>query len=151
MRLLQLSAHELEAYRLCLDDRPRSRQHFYLYGGLYGLHLLGWLHLGYKGSQFLMVRMKSLPREAAQVRPLQTELSSFLELPPPSATLPHGVCLSATMVTSKRQRLRAHNASVAEVKRSFKESSTAQSLAKFLAGHDALLNALIAREKVRVY
>jgi hypothetical protein len=150
-RLLQLTASELEAYRLCLDDRPRSRQHFYLYGGLYGLHLLGWLHLGYRGSQFLFVRMKSLPREFAQVRPLQTELASFLDLPKPPATMRRDVCLSATMVTSKRQRLRAHNATVADVKRSFKESSTARSLAKFLAGHDALLQALIAREKVRVY
>ena len=38
--LMHLSAVELAAYRACLDDRPRSRQHFYLYGGLYGLHLL---------------------------------------------------------------------------------------------------------------
>ena len=31
------------------------------------------------------------------------------------------------------------------------ETATAQSLRKFLAGHDALLQALIAREHVRVY
>ena len=55
------------------------------------------------------------------------------------------------MVTSKRQRLRAHNASVAEVKAAFKASPTAASLRRFLAGHDALLQALIARERVRVY
>ena len=29
-RLMGLSADELQAYRTCLDDRPRSRQHFYL-------------------------------------------------------------------------------------------------------------------------
>lgn len=152
MRLLKLSPAELEAYRLCLDDRPRSRQHFYLYGGLYALHLLGWLHMGFKGSQFLFVRMQSLPRQPSQVRPLQAELASFLDLPSPPATPERGVCLSATMVTSKRQKLRAHNGStVAAVKRDFRESETAQSLFKFLAGHDALLKALFEREKVRVY
>ena len=40
---------------------------------------------------------------------------------------------------------------VAEVKRDFRASETAQSLFKFLAGHDALLKALFEREKVRVY
>ena len=68
LKLLALSADGLASYRKCLDDRPRSRQHFYLYGGLYGLHLLGWLHMGFKGEQFLFVRMKSLPREPSQVR-----------------------------------------------------------------------------------
>ena len=43
------------------------------------------------------------------------------------------------------------NASVAEVKSGFKASETAKSLQRFLDGHDALLQALIAREKVRVY
>ena len=31
VRLLGLTAHELEVYRSCLDDRPRSKQHFYVY------------------------------------------------------------------------------------------------------------------------
>ncbi len=30
MRLMHVSADELQTYRTCLDDRPRSRQHFYL-------------------------------------------------------------------------------------------------------------------------
>ena len=30
MQLLNLPAEELSAYRACLDDRPRSKQHFYL-------------------------------------------------------------------------------------------------------------------------
>ena len=77
------SAGELQAYRTCLDDRPRAKQHFWLYGGLYGLHLLGWLHLGYSGEQFLLVKMGSLPRKAEQVAPLQKELAGrFTVLPP---------------------------------------------------------------------
>ena len=151
MRLLTLPPAELESYRLCLDDRPRSRQHFYLYGGLYALHLLGWLHMGYSGEQFLLVRMTSLPRARAQVAPLQRELAAFLGLRAPTAPSGPGVCMSATMITNKRQRLRAHNATVAQVKRAFRASPTAQSLQRFLAGHDALLQALIARERVRVY
>ena len=57
------------------------------------------------------------------------------------------------MVTSKRQKLRAHNGStVAAVKRDFRESETAQSaFFKFSPRHDALLKALFEREKVRVY
>lgn len=151
LRLLDLSADELQAYRTCLDDRPRSRQHFYLYGGLYGLHLLGWLNLGYSGDQFLFVRMTSLPREAAQVPPLQRELASFLRLPPPPPVPARGVCISATMVTRKGARVRAHNASIGEVKREFKASPTAASLRKFLAGHQALFEALVAREHVRIF
>ena len=150
VRLLGLTAHELEVYRSCLDDRPRSKQHFYVYGGLYGLHLLGWLHLGYAGEQFLFVRMTSLPRQPAQVPALQRELASFLNLPPPDRAEP-GVCISPTMVTTKGQRLRAHNASVAEVKAAFKRSATAASLRQFLSGHEALLQALISRERVRIY
>ena len=150
MTLLNLPPKEVEAYRLCLDDRPRSKQHFYLYGGLYALHLLGWLHLGYGGEQFLFVKMKSLPREPAQVPPLQRELASFIGMPPPARALP-GVCISATMVTSKGQRLRSHNATVADVKTAFKSSATGRSLQRFLSGHDELLRALMLREKVRVY
>lgn len=151
LRLLDLPPHELQAYRNCLDDRPRSRQHFYLYGGLYGLHLLGWLHLGYSGEQFLFVRMTSLPRKPAQVPPLQRELASFLGLPSPPVTPERGVCLAATMVTRQGARLRAHNASVSDVKREFKASPTAASLRAFFAGHEALLKALITREKIRVF
>ena len=62
-----------------------------------------------------------------------------------------GVCISPTMVTTKRQRLRAHNATVSQVKSDFKASETAASLKRFLSGHDALLKALMEREKVRVY
>jgi hypothetical protein len=151
MRLLTLPAHELAAYRACLDDRPRARQHFYIYGGLYGLHLLGWLHLGYRGEQFLMVRMRSLPRSPEQVPPLQRELSIFLGLPKPPPNAEPGVCISATMVTRASARVRAHNASISEVKRAFRASATAESLHRFLAGHEALLRALIKREGVRVY
>ena len=61
--LMGLSTAELTAYRLCLDERKRARQHFYMYGGLYGLHLLGWLHQGFSGEQFLFVRMTSLPKD----------------------------------------------------------------------------------------
>ena len=153
MALLALPADELATYRACLDDRPRSKQHFYLYGGLYALHLLGWFHMGYTGAQFLFVKMTSLPRTEAQALALQRELASFLDLPPPVALPPgeRSVCLSASMITSKGQRIRAHNASVREVKHAFKQSATAASLRKFFAGHDALLHALLARERVRVY
>ena len=41
--LAVLPPAELDAYRVCLDARKTSRQHFYVYGGLYALHLLGWL------------------------------------------------------------------------------------------------------------
>lgn len=119
-------------------------------GGLYGLHLLGWLHLGYRGDQFLFVRMTSLPRQSTQVVPLQRELASFLAMPPPPDVPKKGVCITPTMVTTKRQRLRAHNASVAQVKAAFRQSATATSLQTFLDGHEALLQALIAREHVKV-
>ena len=55
------------------------------------------------------------------------------------------------MITAKGQRIRAHNASVREVKRTFRTSATATSLQRFLTGHDALLRALFARERIRVY
>lgn len=153
MRLLTLPPPELAAYRACLDDRPRSKQHFYLYGGLYALHLLGWLHLGYKGERFLFVRMTSLPRTEQQVAPLQRELATFLGMSPPRSTAGRadGACLSATMITSKRQRIRAHNASVREVKAAFRSSPTAASLQRFFGKHQALLQALLERERVRVY
>ena len=57
--LLQLSSAQLTAYRLCLDDRKRARQHFWIYGGLYGLHMLGWLQLHFSAKQFLFVKMTS--------------------------------------------------------------------------------------------
>ncbi len=147
--LLDLPPAELLAYRTCLDDRPRSKQHFYLYGGLYGLHLLGWLHLGFRGPQFLFVKMASLPRDASQATALQAELAAFLALPPPPGG--GGACLSATMITRKAQKLRAHNATVSEVKRAFGASETAASVRRFLEGHQALLDALIRRERIRVY
>ena len=102
------------------------------------------------GDQFLFVKMTSLPRTTEQVPPLQKELASFLNLAPPERAEP-GVCISPTMVTTKRQRLRSHNATVAEVKRSFKASETGQALRTFLNGHDELLKALMSRDKVRVY
>ncbi len=61
------------------------------------------------------------------------------------------MCISPTMVTTQRQRLRAHNASIAQVKAAFKQSATAASLRRFLDGHQELLHTLIQREHVRVY
>jgi hypothetical protein len=84
------------------------------------------------------------------VAPLQRELASFLNLAPPDR-VERGVCLSPTMVTTKRQKLRAHNATVAQVKAAFRQSAEAASLRRFLDGHDALLRALLERERVRVY
>ena len=153
MQLLQLSPSALAEYRACLDDRPRSKQHFYLYGGLYALHLLGWLHQGFEGRQFLFVRMASLPRTPAQAAALQRELAAFLDLtvPPQPRAGSGSTCLSASMITAKSQRIRAHNASVRDVKRIFKQSPTAVSLQRFFAGHEALLRALMARERVRLF
>ena len=182
--LLQLSSNQLTAYRLCLDDRKRARQHFWVYGGLYALHLLGCLQLGFRSRQFLFVKMTScalpwrrtliaataaderparcmrrvdstsyasppaptgwptesgeraiaptitpatppgrLPRDIESALQLQNELSSFLDLPlSDEVTRRHagrgGVCLGQSMVTSKKSRIRVHNATVKEVKRS---------------------------------
>ena len=151
MQLLNLPPSELARYRACLDDRPRSKQHFYMYGGLYALHLLGWLHLGYEGRQFLFVRMRSLPRTEAQALALQKELAGFLGLPAPAPSAQRSMCLSASMITAKGQRIRAHNASVKEVKKAFMQSPTAATLQHFFDGHEALLRALLTRERVRVY
>ena len=169
MLLLDLPPAELAQYRACLDDRPRSKQHFYIYGGLYGLHLLGWLHLGYTGDQCLFVRMASLPRTLEQVARLQMELATFLGLSLDAESFGeahHGpddrkasssrgrersVCLSATMITAKGQRIRAHNASVREVKKAFRETSVAASLERFFTGHRMLLDALLTRERVHVF
>ena len=141
-----------EAYRACLDERKTSRQHFYVYGGLYALHLLGWLRLGYGGEQFLFVRMASLPRDAASARALQLELARFVGLPaPPDRRGGEGLCLQPTMTTRKAQRLRAHNASVRDVKTSFKASPTATRVHRFLDAHDGLLRQLLETHKVRVY
>ena len=113
--------------------------------------------MGFRGEQFLFVRMTSLPRAAEQVEPLRNELASFLQLRPPSKTgagataAGQGACLSATMITSKGQRIRAHNASVREVKSAFRKSATAASVQRFFAKHQQLLQALLQREHVRVY
>jgi len=150
--LLRASPPELEAYRLCLDARPTSRQHFWVFGGLYGLHLLGWLRRGFSPSQFLFVRMASLPRAAADVPAIQKEFATFLGLsPPPADSAQSGVCLSATMITSKQVIVRAHNASVRDVKSAFRASPTARNLSAFFARHEALRTALFERERVRVY
>ena len=55
------------------------------------------------------------------------------------------------MITSKGQRIRAHNASVREVKSAFRKSATAASVQRFFAKHQQLLQALLQREHVRVY
>ena len=54
---------------------------------------------------------------------LQSELSSFLGLPLSAEASRRraggaGVCLGQSMVTSKKSRIRVHNATVKEVKRS---------------------------------
>ena len=127
-------------------------------------------------SQFLFVRMASLPRAAADVPALQKELATFLGLsPPPADSAQSGVCLSATMITSKQVIVRAHNASVRDVKSAFRASPTARNLSAFLARHispylpisppisphrnlsaffarhEALRTAIFERERVRVY
>ena len=150
MLLLHLSKEALAQYRSCLDDRKRSRHHFYLYGGLYALHMLGWLHLGFKGSQFLLVQMSSLPRTGEQAFKLQLALASFLDLPQPRKDSKRR-CLSASMITTKSKIIRAHNASVRAVKHQFLHTHTAGRLRRFLAGHQALLDVLIKREGLRVF
>lgn len=62
LQLLQLTPQQLTDYRLCLDHRSRSSKHYLLYGGLYALHLLSWLQMGFAPEQFLFVRMTSLPK-----------------------------------------------------------------------------------------
>ena len=154
--LAVLPPAELDAYRVCLDARKTSRQHFYVYGGLYALHLLGWLRQGYGGDQFLFVRMTSLPRDALSARALQRELAGFLGLPPPSISADgggsDGLCLQPTMTTAKLGRMRAHNgSSVRDVKSAFAASPTAARVHRFLDAHDAVLRHLFERHKVRVY
>ena len=93
---------------------------------------------------------------AHQVAPLQRELASFLQLRGSAQTgteekaAGQGACLSATMITSKGQRIRAHNASVRDVKRDFRTSATAASVQNFFAKHQRLLDTLLQREHVRV-
>ena len=75
-------------------------------------------------------------RAAAHVPALQKELATFLGLsPPPADSAQSGVCLSATMITSKQVIVRAHNASVRDVKSAFRASPTARNLSAFLARH----------------
>ena len=153
-RLLSMPTAEVGAYRRCLDDRKRARHHFYVYGGLYGLHLLGWLAQGFVGEQFLFVRMRSLPRDAQQAHALQSALGDFLGLGAPRADGTggaRGACRSASMRTRKQQRLRAHNATIAQVKSAFTASADAAPLKTFLGAHAKLLDALLERERVRVY
>jgi len=120
--------------------------------------------------------MASLPRAAADVPAIQKELATFLGLsPPPADSAQSGVCLSATMITSKQVIVRAHNASVRDVKSAFRASPTARNLSAFLARHispylpisppisphrnlsaffarhEALRTAIFERERVRVY
>ena len=151
--LLGLPPAEVAAYRGCLDERPRAKQHFYLYGGLYALHLLGWFAQGFAPSQFLLVRMSSLPRAPAQARALQEALASFVGLPPPADSAATArLCLGSSMVTRKQHRVKMHNGStVAQVKAEFGASAAAADARRFLGAHDAVLDALVRREGMRVY
>ena len=61
------------------------------------------------------------------------------------------MCLGTSMVTRKAARIRAHNATVREVKRAYKASPAAERVHRFLRAHDAMLQSLLEREGVRVY
>ena len=128
---------------------PRSRAQ-------YARFIAAWLRV-FPREQFLFVRMASLPKDTESALRLQSELATFLGMSLPEARSGHqspgggGACLGQSMVTSKRSRVRAHNATVKEVKRSFKSSPTAVQLKAFLDGHDRLLQRLLVRERVRIY
>ena len=59
--------------------------------------------------------------------------------------------LKASRRPCLQSKVRAHNATVREVKRAFRESPTAAELRAFLDGHTRLLQTLLTREGVRVY
>jgi len=108
--------------------------------------------MGFRGEQFLFVRMTSLPRDEKTASALQAELSSFLGMGlEQDYAASGGLCLGQSMVTSKKSRLRAHNATVKAVKSSFKATQAANDLKTFLDGHDQMLKLLLQRERVRVY
>ena len=109
--LLRPPPAEVAAYRGCLDERPRAKQHFYLQGGLYALHLLGWIAQGFAPSQFLLVRMSSLPRAPAQARAPEA-LAAFVGCRRPSDSAATArLCLGSSMVTRKQHRVKMHNGS----------------------------------------
>jgi len=78
MLLLSLPPAEHAAYRGCLEEPQTAGKHFYLFGGLYGLHLLSWLHHGAAGPS------ATLPSPQTQPQPPHTEASSLCSHPWPS-------------------------------------------------------------------
>ena len=97
--------------------------------------------------------MSSLPRAPAQARALQEALASFVGLPPPADSAATArLCLGSSMVTRKQHRVKMHNGStVAQVKAEFGASAAAADARRFLGAHDAVLDALVRREGMRVY
>merc|ERR1712228_542909 len=112
--------------------------------------------LGFRGEQFMFVRMQALPKTAADSQKLQAALADFMrvDLPKvPSYRRPKAqvACLSATMTTRQQQLVRSHNASVVDVKRHFRSSNAATALRTFLDSHNSVLKHLIQRERVRIF
>ena len=97
--------------------------------------------------------MSSLPRAPAQARALQEALAAFVGLPPPADSAATArLCLGSSMVTRKQHRVKMHNGStVAQVKAEFGASAAAADARRFLGAHDAVLDALVRREGMRVY
>ena len=89
----------------------------------------------------------------AQARELQEALASFVGLPPPADSAATArLCLGSSMVTRKQHRVKMHNGStVAQVKAEFGASAAAADARRFLGAHDAVLDALVRREGMRVY
>ena len=100
---------------------------------LYALNFLAWLP-HFRGDQFLFVRNEALPRDAAQATALQRALATFLGLPPPAADRGK-LCLNANFVTNKGKVVRAHNATIAEVKGTLAASKEGREVKAFFDAH----------------
>lgn len=68
MLLLSLPPAEHAAYRGCLEEPKTAGKHFYLFGGLYGLHLLSWLHHGAAGPSATLPSPQTQPPHSRPTR-----------------------------------------------------------------------------------
>ena len=142
---------ELAEYHHCVREGKAAERSnsFLVHDSLYALNFLAWLP-HFRGDQFLFVRNEALPRDAAQATALQRALATFLGLPPPAADRGK-LCLNANFVTDKGKVVRAHNATIAEVKGTLAASKEGREVNAFFDAHHALLPELVRREGASVY
>ena len=150
-RVLRTPEAELAEYHYCVREGKAAERanSFLVHDSLYALNFLAWLP-HFRGDQFLFVRNEALPRDAAQATALQRALATFLGLPPPAADRGK-LCLNANFVTNKGKVVRAHNATIAEVKGTLAASKEGREVKAFFDAHHALLPELVRREGASVY